>query len=152
MLSEQSKVFFQAGIKDGRYLWTEDLLHWRGSGEEVYVHPPNLLSTKLEEWRWALQDHPDRDFIGYILSGIAAGFEIGVERKVQLVRARHNLPSAEAHTEVVEAYLEKEVAAGRIKRVQDEPNIHLSPLGLSQKRRRKNGDWLWICLTRRITV
>ena len=125
---------------DGRHLWTEDLLHWQGSGGEVYVHPqqaPNLLSTKLEEWRWVLQDHPDREFVGYILSGIAAGFEIGIERKVQLVRARRNLPSAEAHMEVVEAYLEKEAAAGRIKQVQEEPNIHLSPFGVIPKKEKE---------------
>lgn len=99
-LSEQTEVFLRAGIEEGRYLWSEDLLQWRGSGGEVYVLPQQVLSplsTKHEEWLRALQVHPDRDFVEYILNGIAAGFEIGFERKVQLVGARHNLPSAEAH-------------------------------------------------------
>ena len=103
------------------------------------MRPQQVLSTKLEDWCEALRDHPDRDFVAYILSGIAAGFKIGVEREVRMLRARRNLPSTKAHAEVVEAYLEKEVAVGRIKRVLDEPIIHISPFGVIPKK--EKGKW-----------
>lgn len=143
-LSHQTEVFLQACVEDRRYLWREDLLQWQGHSGDVCTQWPRIpspLSKKYDEWCHALQDHPDREFVGYILKGLLEGFEIGweLEREVRLVGARHNLPSAEAQAEVVDEYLGKELKAGRIVLVGDEPNIHISPFGVIPKK--EKGKW-----------
>ena len=65
-------------------------------------------------WETALASHPDRAFARYILKGIREGFRIGFNRTCPLRSAHRNMPSARLHPEVVQAYLDKERAAGRM--------------------------------------
>ena len=56
-----------------------------------------------------LAHHPDREYVGYILSGIQEGFRIGYERGVhRLGSARKKMKSAEENPQVVNDYLEAE--------------------------------------------
>ena len=88
-------------------------------------------------WRAALAGHPDPQFVAYILDGIEGGFRIGFERPRPLRSASSNCPSAEAHSQVVVAYIEKEVALGRflgpLSSRDAPPQTHLSRFGVIPK-------------------
>ena len=68
-----------------------------------------------KEWAIELAGHPDREFRDYILKGISHGFHIGFDYGRYTCRpATSNMGSASKNGEVVQAYLDKEVALGRI--------------------------------------
>lgn len=62
----------------------------------------------------ALKTHPDRAFARYIVNGLTEGFRIGFRRGSPLISARANMPSANAHPQVVTNYLQDELAKGRM--------------------------------------
>ena len=73
---------------------------------------------KVKEWERNLVGHPDEDLVGYVLSGIRDGFRVGFDySKYTCVSARANLHSAGENRQVVEAYLIKERAQGRMIRM-----------------------------------
>ena len=67
-----------------------------------------------QAWEIALAEHPDRAFVRYICKGISGGFRIGFHRSQSLQPTARNMHSAHEHPEVVQAYLDKECAAGRM--------------------------------------
>ena len=68
-----------------------------------------------KEWAVELAGHPDREFRDYILKGISHGFHIGFNYGRYTCRpASSNMGSASKNAEVVQAYLDKEVALGWI--------------------------------------
>ena len=85
--------------------------------EEMTLSMFDQATTPLvyAEWAKQLRLHPDVEFCGYILNGIAHGFRIGFDAsKVQCVSAKKNMQSASQHSSVVEEYLEKEVMLNRV--------------------------------------
>ena len=104
----------------GQYCYTTDLLKMQAAEPRKVVHCPELLHIRsplldhLTAWQRGLAAHPDRAFANYITGGIRDGFRIGFSYTRTLNPARRNMPSAEHHPEVVEAYLAGEVPAGRI--------------------------------------
>ena len=84
-----------------------------------------------------LQDHPNQALVQYILSGIRGGFRIGFNYgKAACKPARCNLLSAETNPEVVAAYLQEEVALGRVVGplpVGSIPGVQVSPFGVIPK-------------------
>ena len=93
---------------------------------------------KLTAWTRELADHPDEEFRAYILSGIAQGFRIGYDYSLGSCKpATSNMRSACENSEVVQAYLDKEVALGRVVgpvKVQDSPpGTQYSPIGVIPK-------------------
>ena len=98
------------------------------------------LTRKILNWKKWLAKHPDPDFAEFILDGIREGFRIGFRKRVELKGASQNLPSVNAHKEVVREYIEKELEAGRVKRVADQGSrIHISPFGVIPKK--EQGKW-----------
>ena len=95
-------------------------------------HAVAHVTTPLHRlaWRAALAGYPDPQFVAYILDSIEDGFRIGFERPRPLRSASSNCPSAEAHSQVVVTYIEKEVALGRflgpLSRRDAPPQIHVS--------------------------
>ena len=92
----------------------------------------------LQEWRRDLASHPDQQFKEYITAGIARGFRIGFDyKRVSCKPALTNLYSAEENSEVVQAYLDKEVAmqrvVGPVPPVQLPPGTQVSPFGVIPK-------------------
>ena len=88
------------------------------------VSPLNLHQFACE-----LQSHPDRSKVDYVLSGIAHGFDIGF-------RPQFPVNSATAHPEIVDAYLQNEVALGRVAGPflsSPRPNLHVSSFGVIPK-------------------
>ena len=62
----------------------------------------------------SMQDHPDRQFSAYLISGLREGFRIGFDHSSPLRRASRNMPSALAHSDVVHEYILGEVERGRM--------------------------------------
>ena len=100
------------------YPYTADLLCLDSCRPQPAPLPPELsvVSTPLvvPAWETALRSHPDRAFALYILNGLTQGFRIGFNRAHPLRSASTNMGSAYLHPEVITAYLQKELALGRM--------------------------------------
>ena len=75
---------------------------------------PIITPLIVEAWEHCLRVHPDQDFAAYIIDGLRHGVTAGCDPESKLQPAKRNNPSADDHPEVVSAYIEKEVVAGRI--------------------------------------
>lgn len=77
-----------------------------------------LISTPLKDhlaaWSACLRQHPDLEFTAFIFNGIEHGFRVSFDRSSVLRATRRNLPSAQAHPEVIDKYLGEEMASGRM--------------------------------------
>ena len=133
----------------GAYPHTADLLapNARGYGQlttpaiEGLNHIQSPLVSK--EWEKALQFHPDRAFVHYLLMGIQQGFRIGFNFTCRLSSSPKNMCSANDHLSVVAdyMYLANELHAGRIQgpipsHLRD--SIHISSFGVIPKRHQEN--------------
>jgi hypothetical protein len=68
-----------------------------------------------QEWAKELADHPDSAFRDYILGGITFGFRIGFNYARSICKpAASNMHSAMENASVVQEYIDKEVALGRV--------------------------------------
>ena len=131
----------------GAYPHTADLLalNARGYGQ---LTPPaieglNHIQSPLvsKEWEKALQFHPDRAFVHYLLMGIQQGFRIGFDFTCRLSSSPKNMCSANDHPSVVADCLANELHAGRIlgpipSHLRD--SIHISSFGVIPKRHQEN--------------
>ena len=100
----------------GQYWYMQDLLALEatatGLGPQCFK-PATPLS--IPAWQQALESHPDKYFVEYILSGIGRGFHIGADRaRLVLKRSPSNLPSVRQHATIVEEHVVEERAAGRL--------------------------------------
>ena len=68
----------------------------------------------INNWSQALRNHPDKQFVDYIVNGLAQGFHIGVDPIHRCTSCEDNMRSAYEHPQPVEDYLATELAAGRI--------------------------------------
>ena len=81
--------------------------------------PPSacLVTTPLvvKEWHRLLSTFPNTKLASLLLQGIREGIHVGYNPTIaKLCSAKSNMHSARLHPEVVEEYLAKEVAAGRV--------------------------------------
>ena len=101
----------------------------------------------LPQWESMLADHPDRNYVEFILNGIRDGFRIGFSRamggELPLASAQKNMKSAEENHQVVTDYLEAErcrrVILGPFSR-EEVPGVHLSRFGVIPKSHQP-GKW-----------
>ena len=107
------------------------------------------MSTPLLQPAWAtrLQSHPDPAYARYILEGIERGFRIGVNPICQVQSALRNMPSAKEHAGILNEYIGKETAAGRIlgpfpKGIM--PGVQINRIGVIPK---KNQPGKWRIIT-----
>ena len=98
---------------------------------------------KVKAWEQALVQHPDREFVGYILRGISGGFRIGFNyQRCSRRSARSNMKSAAENAGVVEEFLLTELTAGRVVGPFAQGSIlaiQISPFGVIPKR--EPGKW-----------
>ena len=102
---------------------------------------PNALSAlnpvatplHIEAWTAALTNHLDAQFRRYIITGLTQGFRIGFNRACPLRSTYHNMPSARKQASVVEDYLTKERAAGRLIGPLVAPGLHINRFGVIPK-------------------
>ena len=94
----------------GRYRYMQDLLALEATASGVPATPLVPLA-----WAHALANHPDKQFVEYILKGIRYGFHIGVERSRVIRSAKDsNLPLVRMHPGLVADHLTAEREAGRL--------------------------------------
>ena len=102
----------------GSLPYTADLLALAGCGLLRYPSPAILhgghTPLRHSAWAKALEAHPDRAYVRYILAGISEGFRIGFRRDMTLRSAPRNMFSALEHPDVVQAYLDIECARGHM--------------------------------------
>ena len=61
-----------------------------------------------------LADHPNKAWVGQLLTGLEEGVRIGFNQKASCRSAKSNMQSAICHPSVVEHYLDEELAQGNI--------------------------------------
>ena len=97
----------------------------------------------LHEFRRELVGFPARK-LNYVIRGIEDGFRVGWEPSRAPLRSRSsNMRSASDHPEVVDKYLDSEVAAHRMAGPLDTPpfnRLHISPFGVIPKQHQP-GKW-----------
>jgi len=87
--------------------------------------------------------HPDGEFVRFVLRGIVGGFRIGFNyQRFSCKPARSNMKSAAENSEVVEEYLFTEQSAGRVigpLAPETVPFVQISPFGVIPKS--EPGKW-----------
>ena len=124
-----------------KYTYTADLLKLNASRAMVLHRLPetcNAITTPLvhRNWAAALQEHPDREFVSYILEGISQGFKLGVDYANNSFKsAKANMRSALTNPGPVNEYLTKELEANRVVPVPSEQakGVHVSRFGVIPK-------------------
>ena len=132
----------------GKYCYGAHLMQLEACKPECRGVPPRLLPVitplEWETWARALQLHPDRDFVAYIVGGLRDGFRVGFNYASHgCVSAKRNMLSASQHPEVIDAYLEEECTQGRIigpLDTQEAEGVHISRFGVIPKPH-KPGCW-----------
>lgn len=111
------------------------------------VKLPNKLTEvrtplRVTVWRRALESHPDREFVQFMLTGVQEGFRIGYDRCRTHQSATRNMKSANENSAVVEQYLHTEMEKGRVVgplNLGSVPGVQISPFGVIPKSR--PGEW-----------
>ena len=116
---------------------------FRGSPERAWKLVTQLVWTKWEE---ILTDHPDRWWARFLVEGIREGFRLGFSGKPESLRSNaRNMKSADEHPQVVQEYLDREVAESRLWDVGSVEEaatmgVHCSPFSVIPKKG-KPGKW-----------
>ncbi len=85
----------------------------------------------------ALQKHPNRSFVNYLLTGLVQGFMAGLIWLPKMSHICHNLQSAIKEPEIVDSLLEKEVKKGFMIGPLDEspfPVTRINPIGIATRK------------------
>ena len=94
-------------------------------------------------WERGLSDHPDRQFVELLCTGIWEVFRVGFNyREHQCRKASGNMRSVSEHRDVVEEYIHKEREAGRLLgpfQPSAFPAVHVNPFGVIPKS--EPGKW-----------
>ena len=131
-------------LEGGRYRYMSDLLALKatatGADPKLFNPATPLIA---QAWALAMQDHPDEQFVEYILGGICFGFHIGASRSIVLCPSKEgNLFLVKQRPSQVADHLRAELEAGRLLRPLP---VHLarccqvSPIGLIPKPHQRVG-------------
>lgn len=115
----------------------------RDSGKGVWTHPVALTtSLNADIIERLLSDHPNRALAEFVVDGARHGFRLNSTLDVGRAGvAANNLSSAKDRPETVKKWLDKEVQAGRIHRVDNvPPGCTANPLGAVPKDKRMQTD------------
>ena len=92
---------------------------------------------QIGQWERALVNHPDQEFVSFLLRGMRGGFRIGYNRRGHSCKpVSRNMQSARLNPQVVEEYLAKEASEGRVIGPLDPtnyPQVQVSPFGVIPK-------------------
>ena len=132
---------------DGQYYYTHDLLALGKPAQSTTMvdHRISGLSTPLHlpAWKRRLGTHPDKDYVNYILNSIEYGFRVGVDDTRVFKSAGQNMLSAKQNPQVIEEYLQAEVAKGNILgpfTQETAPPVHINRFGVIPKKYQP-GKW-----------
>ena len=107
------------------------------------------LKTPLvrDEWVACLREHPDRDFVSYLVKGISDGFRVGFDYSDHTCHsAKANMQSAINNETVVQERLQAEVNLGRVigpLEADEFPTVQVSHFGVIPKNHQP-GKWRMI--------
>ena len=132
-------------FRAGKYIYFKKLSACVANPPSQLPPPLRTVRTPLiiSAWCQHLRDHPDPEFVEYILSGIANGFRIGYSySEFKCTSAKRNMLSATENKGVVEKYLAKECKAGTVIGPVDKTSVHLhiNRFGVIPKPNRP-GEW-----------
>ena len=104
-----------------------------------------ITPLKVEVWGQMLRDHPDKEFVSYILNGMEHGFRIGYDGRkgIALQSVKRNMQSALDHHQVITEYLQDERTKGRITGPfgsNEVQGVHISRFGVIPKKSQP-GKW-----------
>ena len=96
------------------------------------------INTPLQwqAWETALSNHPDRQFVNYLLSGLRDGFRIGFSYPRPCHSSASNVHSVREHVQIVRDYLANECVEGWVLGLLTPPwskKIHISHFGVIPK-------------------
>lgn len=97
---------------------------------------PVRTPLNLAAWDNVLQEHPDKAYSNYIVSGLRHGFRVGFNRQTPLKSASSNMASARLHPEVINKYLADELEKGRMLGpfpLSWKPQVHVNRFGVIPK-------------------
>jgi hypothetical protein len=81
-------------------------------GPHQAVHDSHLQGIhsplRVDEWSKLLQEHPDQEYVAFLIWGMTFGFRIGFDRTQKLRPSGRNLKSALEHPAIVSDYLKQE--------------------------------------------
>ena len=127
-------------LAQGRYPYTSHLLalDQRCSTAPIPPIPGIKVITSplgLASWSWALKEHPDSDFVTYILKGLHEGFRIGASPELTITSSSRNMPSALENPGPVTDYLTTKGESRRIIgplpiELAHQHHIHISRFGV----------------------
>lgn len=149
--SRDTEFHMSAAVRQGRYVYLEDLLAFQNCRAVVPVRVPgemegivSPLHMRVRRWEEVLMAHPDGLFFHYICTGLTRGFRVGYEYRAHRCRpARRNMGSVVGHQAFIESYLQKEVSLGRVRGPVRQglqlPAVQVSPLGVIPKS--TPGEW-----------
>ena len=124
------------GLRNHSYVYTDKLLALEARGTPV-VQPaqPIVGFLPLAAWEPFLRSHPDQRLAAFLRRGISFGFRIGCSRSQELKQQDGNLQSVAKNPEVVSRYIEKELAQGKLRRLEpaEVSAVHKSPIGFIPK-------------------
>ena len=113
--------------------------------DTIWVPPSaTAITTPLITGNWVsfLANHPNKQLIGFFITGISQGFRIGYKTgQSSLKSASRNLPCASHHPEVVDQYLAEECAQHRVAGPYNStlaPDVHVSRFGVIPKNHQPN--------------
>ena len=134
--------------KRGRHPYTDSLV-------ALAAYTPATARSHFREWDTVvtplctatrereLSDHPDRQFVKLLCTGIREGFCVGFSyREHQCQKALGNMRLVSEHRDVIEEYIHKEREAGRLLgpfQPSAFPEVHVNPFGVSPKS--EPGKW-----------
>ena len=140
-LLPSSFLFSYAGgcrIRHNSYWYTADLLALEAASpcsNPVITDLPTICHFPLvSEWSPYLLSHPDQAFAAFIRRGLSSGFRIGFISSHNLRPPPANFQSVKRNSQIVDQYINEEVAIGRLSLFQHHALVRTNPIGLLPKR------------------
>ena len=127
-----------AGVRNGRYHYTDDLLQleaasWGTKDIPAPDNPQIAGFLPIDAWAPFLQCHPDQRYAAFLRRGITQGFRIGCPPQGRLKAAPPNLKSALDNPLIVSRLVQAEVEAGRLAVADAPEQCHKNPIGVIPK-------------------
>ena len=96
------------------------LQQWHQPSHPLTINIPQkacaiVIPLQQEIWSKYLAKHPNRELVKFFLQGLSEGFWIDFDNSsIKLKSAKSNLQSAQLHPDVVDKYLQSEIAFTRV--------------------------------------
>ncbi len=114
-------------------------------GPKSWVLPgAEVVRTPLvwQEWNYELENHPDKEWVEFLVRGIRERFRIRHNQERVMLREKTGIMyEGSQHREIISKYLQVEESAGRIHKVKEGVDkVQCSPFGVIPKKG-KPGKW-----------